>query len=294
MLKPLLCKQKITSKSDSVEEKWLNVKAALKATADSTLGYEKRRNPDGFRESVDTLEPLLQKRNQMYSKWLCSGHNSDKLQFLNPRRAGRQAVRAAKNTWFQNKVKEAQKVRFWGKKVRQCIRDMQKGRRGLVPTRIAMVRDEDGTPCTTTLSQHQRWMRHFTYILNICSHFSLGELEKVKQRPIRASMANPSTMEEMRHAVSRLKSGKAGATSGILPEMLRASCCDDEFSQILLDLMHSVWKERQVPQDWLYAVLVPIPKKGDLTMCYNWRGISLLCGREGNSQDTSGKATRTG
>ena len=61
-------------------------------------------------------------------------------------------------------------------------------------------------------------------------------------------MADPPTMEEMRHAVSKLRSGKAGGSSGILPAMLRASCCDDEFSQILLDLMHSVWKERQVPQ----------------------------------------------
>ena len=24
------------------------------------------------------------------------------------------------------------------------------------------------------------------------------------------------------------------------------------------------------------AILVPVPKKGDLTMCDNWRGISLL------------------
>ena len=90
---------------------------------------------------------------------------------------------------------------------------MQRGRRGFVQTRTAMVRDEDGTPCTTILSQHQRWRRHFTSILNICSHFSLGELEKVKQRPIRASMADPPTMEEMRYVVSMLKSGKAGGSS---------------------------------------------------------------------------------
>ena len=69
------------------------MKAALKATADSTLGYEKRRNLDWFRESPNTLEPLLQKRNRMYSKWLRSGHNRDKLRFLNARRAACQAVR---------------------------------------------------------------------------------------------------------------------------------------------------------------------------------------------------------
>jgi hypothetical protein len=37
-----------------------------------------------------------------------------------------------------------------------------------------------------------------------------------------------------------------------------------------------VWREQQVPHEWRDAVLVPIPKKGDLTQCHNWRGISLL------------------
>ena len=31
-----------------------------------------------------------------------------------------------------------------------------------------------------------------------------------------------------------------------------------------------------MPRDWLDAILTPIPKKGDLTICDNWRGISLL------------------
>lgn len=31
-----------------------------------------------------------------------------------------------------------------------------------------------------------------------------------------------------------------------------------------------------MPRDWADAILVPIPKKGDLTHCDNWRGISLL------------------
>ena len=34
--------------------------------------------------------------------------------------------------------------------------------------------------------------------------------------------------------------------------------------------------EQSVPKDWTDAVLIPIPKKGDLSNCDNWRGISLL------------------
>jgi len=29
-------------------------------------------------------------------------------------------------------------------------------------------------------------------------------------------------------------------------------------------------------KDWRDALIVPVPKKGDLLSCDNWRGISLL------------------
>ena len=36
------------------------------------------------------------------------------------------------------------------------------------------------------------------------------------------------------------------------------------------------WECGSVPQAWRDAELVPIPKKGDLSLCDNWRGIALL------------------
>ncbi len=76
--------------------------------------------------------------------------------------------------------------------------------------------------------------------------------------------------------LTRLKNGKAGASSGILPEMVKAASCEDEFLDMLLNLVCEVWKERCVPKDWMDAVLVPIPKKGNLSSCDNRRGIALL------------------
>ena len=40
--------------------------------------------------------------------------------------------------------------------------------------------------------------------------------------------------------------------------------------------MQDVWEQGAVVEDWKHAVIVPIPKKGDLKECNNWRGISLL------------------
>ena len=93
---------------------------------------------------------------------------------------------------------------------------------------------------------------------------------------MRPSMADPPSREELEDAIGAMKNGKMGGHSGILPEMVKAAMCVDEFIDALLALVHRDWVEGKVPQDWHDAVLVPIPKKGDLTRCDNWRGIKLL------------------
>ena len=58
--------------------------------------------------------------------------------------------------------------------------------------------------------------------------------------------------------------------------MVKAGCCDEDFLNLLLNLVHTAWLEQKVAKEWPDAVLIPIPKKGDLTSCDNWRGIALL------------------
>jgi hypothetical protein len=41
-------------------------------------------------------------------------------------------------------------------------------------------------------------------------------------------------------------------------------------------LINRIWNEEQTPDDWRKGLLVKLPKKGDLSLCNNWRGITLL------------------
>ena len=96
------------------------------------------------------------------------------------------------------------------------------------------------------------------------------------QRPLRSEMADLPTMEELIQAAGKVKTGKAGGKSGITPETVKVGCSDAELLDLLLDLIHTVWKEKRVPKDWVDSVLIPILKKGNLTICDNWQGITLL------------------
>ena len=51
---------------------------------------------------------------------------------------------------------------------------------------------------------------------------------------------------------------------------------NEDFVCMLTDLLSAVWEERRAPHEWVDAILIPIPKKGNLHCCNNWRGIALL------------------
>ena len=90
---------------------------------------------------------------------------------------------------------------------------------------------------------------------------------------MREELAQPQAEDEVMEALGKFKGNKAGGKTGMLPEMLK--CCGDVMMEYILDLFETVWKER-VPDEWRDALLVQIPKKGELMICGNWRGISLL------------------
>ena len=80
----------------------------------------------------------------LYDRWLASGKEEDMTRFKVARNEARKSIREAKNSWFRAKAQEAEGESFGGKKVWKCIRDMQFGRRGRVPTRVVAICDESG------------------------------------------------------------------------------------------------------------------------------------------------------
>ncbi|VDO54750.1 unnamed protein product, partial [Schistosoma margrebowiei] len=75
-------------------------------------------------------------------------------------------------------------------------------------------------------------------------------------------------------AVRQIKNGKAAGPDNIPAEALKS---DIEASTNMLYLIFKkIWEEEQVAMDWKEGHLVKIPKKGDLTKCENYRGITLL------------------
>ena len=71
-----------------------------------------------------------------------------------------------------------------------------------------------------------------------------------------------------------MKDGKSPGMDNItVDEMKAASSVGVE---ILFKLSEKVWENEEIPEEWSKAVIVPIFKKKDKSLCGNYRGISLL------------------
>ena len=50
--------------------------------------------------------------------------------------------------------------------------------------------------------------------------------------------------------------------------------------ETVLDTMHricvAIWKTGEWPEEWTFSTFVPLPKKGDLKQCANYRTIALV------------------
>ena len=124
--------------------------------------------------------------------------------------------------------------------------------------------------CTVKDKILERWREHFESVLNTISTFNEEVVSKQVQLPLREHMSEPPTEKEIMEAIDHVKRNKAGGSSGIL-----LKTCGANIIEYIKDLFETVWHEG-VPQEWKDATLIPIPKKGDLSQCDNWRGISLL------------------
>ena len=85
---------------------------------------------------------------------------------------------------------------------------------------------------------------------------------------------DPPTKTEIQLGLSQLKNGKAAGLDNIYPEVLKI---DPEITaEMLYPLLEKIWKEEKIPRDWEEGLIINILKKGDLSNCNNWRGVTLL------------------
>ena len=134
------------------------------------------------------------------------------------------------------------------------------------------VKDASGNIIPGEDGKRKRWKEHFEAVLNRPDPEDAPDITAAEE-PLDID-TNPPTLEEVKAAIKAMKSGKAGGLDGITADMLKAE--EIETPVILQCILENVWNDMSIPKEWTTGLIIKLPKKGDLSNCNNWRGITLL------------------
>ncbi|VDP85494.1 unnamed protein product [Echinostoma caproni] len=83
-----------------------------------------------------------------------------------------------------------------------------------------------------------------------------------------------STKGQLNQGTEQKMQRKAPGEDGIPPELFKA--CLPTLIDPLTSLFHTILERAGFQKDWTASILVPVPKKGDISRCENYKGISLI------------------
>ncbi|BHF75733.1 hypothetical protein SprV_0501882900 [Sparganum proliferum] len=134
----------------------------------------------------------------------------------------------------------------------------------------------DGSTLLTEKTQIlQRWAEHFRGVRNRPSAISDAAIERLPQVDTNADLDLPPSLQETIRTVQQLSSGKASGSDAIPAEVYKHGGL--QLMDHLTAIFQEVWRQGEVPQDFKDATIVHVYKrKGNLQVCDNHRGISLL------------------
>ena len=99
-------------------------------------------------------------------------------------------------------------------------------------------------------------------------------LEEITPHPVNDGDLHEVLYSEIQAAIHSLKKNKSPGSDGITAELLQAG--GEQLTSQMHTLCNEAWQEGTIPEDWGKSFQVPLPKKGDLSNCSNYRTISLI------------------
>ena len=256
---------------DDVQTHWSKVKEVFTSACHKVLGEKKYHHKDWIsKESLDLIEDRRSKKAAMNESRTRGAKETAQADHAEAARKVKASVRKDKELFMNELAEKAEKAATEGH-----MRTLHQTAKILSGKRVSSempVKDKDGKTIFGKEEQMKRWTEHFSNLLNRSPPENPPDI--LPARNDLSINCEPPTKEEIVKAVKQLNSGKAAGPDFIPPEALKADA--NTTADILHQLFVKIWNEGQFPTDWNEGHVVKLPKKGDLSNCNNYRGITLL------------------
>lgn len=242
------------------------------------LQKKSRATPDWFTNNKVELLSLIQKRNDaVFAKVNRSTRGNTNRARLS-RNNLKKAIHRAKSEWISNLCQKINSPNnrqrgtagFW-----DGIKLIKRGLDKPPPSAHIMMTKEDGSKCKTQEENAEVFHKHFQKLYNREATFDPTVLDLLDQSPVDHSTGIEPTLEDIKKSIQHLRNNAPGE-SGITAQMLKCIAKDNLCLQYLHEIIISIWNTDSHPIEWDVGRLVVLPKKGNLHLPGNYRGIMLL------------------
>lgn len=251
---------------------WTQWSQVLKDEAIETIGYQ---GPNDLKTWFDDeCAKITEEKNDARMRKLATGTRTALERYKKLRVMEKRLHRRKKKELQNRALSELETLRSVNES-RKFYKQLNNQRKGFNP-RVNMCRATDGTLLTSTASVLDRWREHFHDLLN-SGNSSMEDPDYSfldENDPSGETVPDP-TREEISEAISLLKNNKAPGPDNVPAELLKYG--GSGLVDVLHEMVSKLWKEEDLPDEWMEGAMCPLHKKGDKLICNNYRGITLLC-----------------
>ena len=252
----------------SVNDIWNSIKSDLLESSDEVCG--KTKGPPRHKVTWwwnDNVAQAVEEKRRLFRLWKNGG---SKRNYLEAKKAAKRAVYDARKLAEEERFGDVLRREDDRVEVFKIAKQMMKTNQDVIGEKC--VRNDRNELAITDKEKLIAWREHYEKLLN--EEFDWDKDNLIFNDPIIGP--EPQFNSEMvRKALSKMKSGKAAGTSGVVAEMLHAS--GELGIERLTCLFNSIIKEGRIPDDWNTSIIVNCFKnKGEATERGNYRGLKLL------------------
>ena len=251
------------------EELWTAGRDILKNTAEGILGTRRRKKQMWM---IDYVLQKCEERRAAKRRKNANPSLENKETYRQCCREVESKCKQAKREWIEAKCDICEES-FNNGHSRELYKTVKELTRKWKPE-TAIVRNKQGQKVSELGEVKKIWKEHFEDIMTSDN----GRINLQQYPEIEAHGLEEGTPRIMEHEIEKqiksLAKGKAPGIDNIQQELLEAG--DEHVVRWMTKLAQRVLEGEEIPKDWLHGIIIPIHKKGDHTLCSNYRPINLL------------------
>ena len=244
-------------------ELWENIKQVIKDTANKCIPKKRKVKSQPW-ISDETLHICKNRREAK----TCHGINSEEYKTLH--RKVRTSCRKDKKEYYSKICGELTEQARHGNS-RGLFQQVKRLTKKFTP-RMESIKDGNGSLLTEAEDVKNRWRE---YVMNLYKNPEDSDNNQTSTTSPDDYEREPAPLiSEVKNSIRYIRNNKAPGFDDIPIELIKHAGSNCE--KLIHKLITEIWNTGEWPDDWCKACYLPIPKKGDLQNCANYRTIALI------------------